>query len=138
MKRILTPFGALALAGACGFGSLAWAQPVPQEQSTGSLVYINGGADLDEAAAIKQLAPQYPLRVLMADRSGSYDVATLMVVRQQDQVVAEIDNAGPWVLMKVPPGRYTVETSFENGRTQQRQVNVGPSGATLHVLAPDN
>lgn len=138
MKRILKPIGALALAGACGLGSLAWAQPVPQEQSTGSVTYISGGADLDEAQAIKLLAPQYSLRVLMADRSGSYDVASQFVVRQQGQVVAEIDNAGPWVLMKVPPGRYTVETHFENGRTQQRQVTVGPSGTTLHVLAPDS
>lgn len=96
---------------------------------------VNGGANADEADAIKRMARQYPLRIVISGRGGSYYVAQSMKVFNGGRLVAEIPDAGPWVLMDLAPGRYTLEGQFE-GLTQRRDVTVTGSGTTLSWVLP--
>lgn len=96
---------------------------------------ISGGVTLDEAAAVKRMAPQYPLRVVISGRGGDYYIAQTMTVRHNGRVVAEIPDAGPWLLMDLPPGRYTLEGQFE-GLTMRRDVTVTGSGTTVSWVVP--
>src|SRR5262245_9196085 len=107
---------------------------------------INGGATFEEADAIKRIAPQYKLRVEISGHGGDYFVADKMKVIQKGQqgkqeavstVIAEIPNAGPWLLLDVPAGRYTLLGDF--GTTQvKRDVVVAGSGTTVHFVVPPN
>lgn len=126
----------MCLAGVvAGTWSHATLAQAPEPQTIGPLTVVNGGAGLDESNAIKRIAPQYRLRVVMADRGGAYDVADQLRVKAGGDVVAEIRDAGPWVLVSLPEGRYTLEANF-GGQWQRRDVTVTRSGTTLHWTTP--
>ena len=75
----------------------------PEVQRSGEVSYLNGGAGEEEVRWFKSQAPRYPLQFVISGR-------------------------GPWVLLDLPPGRYTVEASFD-GRVERRTVNVNDKGA---------
>jgi hypothetical protein len=109
--------------------------PAPSPQRYERVDVVNGGASYEEVDAIKRIAPQYRLRVELSDRNGEYDVADKMTVLQKDQVIAEVPNAGPYLLMDVPPGRYTLVGEFAD-RQVRRDVSVTGSGTTVHWVLP--
>ena len=109
--------------------------PMPQEQTVDQLTFVNGGVTTDEAAFVRRIATHYPLRVVLAERDGSYSVADHVTVLHDGKAMGTIDDAGPWLLIKLPPGHYTLEASFA-GRTQRRDVDVATVGTTLQWLAP--
>jgi hypothetical protein len=130
----------LGLCAALGAGS-GWAQvetevvTPPAPQTYGSIGVINGGANFDEADAIKRIQSRYPLRVEISGRGGNYYVADRVKVLQGDEVVAEIPNAGPWLLMDLPPGRYTLVGDF--GITElRRDVVVSNHGTKVSWVVP--
>lgn len=137
MKRLhpLTPLAPLtaALALCAALVTTAHAQDdeplVPQR--LGSATVVNGGAGLDEAAAIKRMAGQYPLRIVFSQRNGDYDVADRLQVMRGGERVAEVRDAGPWLLVDLPPGHYTLHGDF-GGRLEQREVTIGRGGQTVH------
>lgn len=108
---------------------------LPTPQRFGNVTVLNGGADLDQAERLRQMASQYPLRVVFSVRSGDYAVADQFSILRDGQVVAEVPSAGPWLLIDLPPGRYTLQASFEGQRTE-RAFSVGRTGSTVHWVAP--
>jgi len=107
----------------------------PSPQAYGRVEAINGGVDSDQAMAIKHMAPQYKLRIEMSGRGGEYEVADDLKLLQRDEVIAEIPDAGPWVLLNVPAGRYTLQGQFGEHR-MQRDVTVAAAGTTVHWVLP--
>ena len=71
----------------------------------------------------------------ISGRGGDYYVADRLKVLQRDEVVAEIPDAGPWLLMDVPPGRYTLVGDFGNTKIR-RDVVVTTNGAKVSLLVP--
>lgn len=129
---------AATLAVACG--SAAIAQDAVsyvdiQAQRYNDVLVVNGGATTEEADAIKGMARQYPLRVVFSDREGDYDVADTLTVLRQGQVMAEVPDAGPWLLMDLPPGNYTLQANFR-GVLVNRNVSITRSGTILHWVLP--
>ena len=109
----------------------------PPPQVINNIKVVNGGVSLDEADAVKRLAPDYRLRVIMSGRGGEYQVAHSLAVVQQGRVVARIQDAGPYVLMDLPAGRYTLEGEFA-GLSMSRDVNVTAGGTTLNWVLPSS
>ena len=137
-KNLLASVGLCAAVGIAP----AWAQGEfetsvpPQPQSYAGIRVINGGVDLDQADAIKRIQSRYPLRVEISGRGGNYYVADRLKVLQGSDVVAEIPDAGPWLLMDVPPGRYTLVGDF--GSTEVRRDVTVPNhnGAKVSMVVP--
>ena len=50
---------------------------------------------------------------------------------EQAGKVLGVDNAGPMLLVKVPPGDYTVEATY-GGKTERRRVRIGEEGSTVN------
>jgi hypothetical protein len=109
------------------------AAPAPHKY--GNVDVINGGVDLDQAAAIKRMAPQYKLRVEISGRGGDYYVADRLQLMQRGQVIAQVPDAGPWLLFDVPAGQYTLVGDFA-GQQLKRDVTVTGSGTTVHWVLP--
>ena len=97
----------------------------------------SSGADLDQAAAIKRIAPQYKLRVEISGRGGSYYVADRLQLMKRGQVIAEVPDAGPWLLFDVPAGQYTLLGDFADKQVK-RDVTVAGSGTTVHWVLPSS
>jgi hypothetical protein len=136
-NNLLASLGICAVLGS----ATVWAQGEsdmsmpPAPQSYGGVSVINGGVDLDQAEAIKRIQSRYPLRVEISGRAGDYYVADRLKLLQGSDVVAEIPDAGPWLLMDVPPGRYTLVGDFGNTEVR-RDVTVSNHGAKVSMVVP--
>ena len=122
----------LALSGA----AIAIAEPMstealptapPEVQQHGAVSVLNGGVGEEEVRWFKAQSAQYPLQVVISGKGGEYGVADSLTVRQGNDEVVTVPDAGPWVMMALPPGRYTVEATFD-GRTEKRNVQLAGKG----------
>ncbi len=135
-KNLLT----LGVCAALGSGAV-WAQdqfamaaaPAPQDYS--GIEVINGGVDLDQADAIERMQTRYPLRVEISGKGGNYYVADRVKLMKDGDLLAEIPNAGPWLLIDVPPGRYTLVGVF-SGTELKRNVVVPKDGTKVSWVVP--
>lgn len=142
MRRMLPPTLAAWTLG-LALQAFAQAQPYPGTEAPmlaprviRGVTVVNGGASIGEAQAMRRLSVQYPLRVVISGRNGEYHVAERLAVWRDGRLVTEVPNAGPWVLMDLPPGPYTLQGRID-GQAMQRKVTLPSSGITLHWVVPE-
>lgn len=102
--------------------------PFSQIQMFGDVAVLNGGGSADDVTYVKSRAGEFSLQILFSGPGGQYGVADKVTVRKGGRDVVSVADAGPYLMLKVPPGRYTVEAEFD-GAVEQRSVTVG-SGLT--------
>ena len=103
---------------------------LPPEQFAGNIAYLSGGVGKDEADAMKQAAARYPLELTFVTREtdghNAYLAGDKVTVRDHaGKIVLDTQSGGPFLLAKLPPGKYTVE-AIDNGKTQERSVVLKP------------
>jgi hypothetical protein len=108
------------------------APPVPHVQSVGGVQFLNGGAGEEARAAIDAQRAAFPLRLVFIVASGAYVVADHVDVSGAHGRVLGVDDAGPMLLVKLPPGDYTVDASY-GGRSEQRRVRVARAPTTVNL-----
>ncbi|ABM96478.1 hypothetical protein [Methylibium petroleiphilum] len=124
-----TMAGALSMTAALWTGAIAQpagdAPPVPRVERAGGISYVNGGAGEEARAVIDRLSPDFALRNVFSGQGGQYVVAervTLQNTSGGEPVV--IRDAGPILMISLPPGRYTME-AMVGGQSQRKIVQVG-------------
>jgi len=109
-----------------------FAAELPSVQQAGKIEYLTGGVGKDESDAIKAEARHYPLAIEMARaaKSGGHFVADVDVAirNAKNKSVFEANSSGPFMLVKLPPGNYTVSGTLD-GVTRQQKVSIGASGS---------
>ncbi|MDX3905456.1 MAG: carboxypeptidase regulatory-like domain-containing protein [Pigmentiphaga sp.] len=92
------------------------------------VAYATGGVGQDESSILRSMAKDYNLRVLAAGKSGEY-VADVKVgiYDSQGKPALSLVTQGPYLLARLPPGRYRVDAEYGQAR-QSRQVQVPSSG----------
>src|SRR5437588_6877017 len=102
---------ALALALLFGVATSVMAQPSLYHQRNG-VNWVSGGVSLEERDAMREVAPDYNLQVVVAMRgSGEYRAEVPVSVEDQNgNAVLSVVTDGPWLFARVPPGRYRVRT----------------------------
>jgi threonine dehydrogenase-like Zn-dependent dehydrogenase len=136
-----TAHGLITAALATGLGAFqVHAEPanpsLPMATESGPVTVISGGVDLDEAERMKRAAGQYPLRVVFSVPGGNYAVPQEFTLLQSGQTMLKIQAAGPWLLIDVPPGAYTMQARVED-HVFDRAVTVRRRGSTVHWVVPD-
>jgi len=109
--------------------------PPPEVQRAGEVEYLSGGAGEEERAAMTAQQAAFALRIVFSEPGGGYAVADRVELSRGGAKVATIDNAGPWLMLKVAPGDYAVDATFA-GRTERRQVKVAAAGTRLDWRLP--
>jgi hypothetical protein len=105
--------------------------PAVHVQQANGVSFVSGGAGVAERTQLRGMEGDYPLAIEFSGKAGEMGVAKqLRVLDGSGQVVA-IPDAGPVVMVNLPPGRYTVEAEF-NGAVQRRTVQVGQGHQVLH------
>jgi hypothetical protein len=122
---------------ACVISSVATADgsAAPAPQRFGSVTVLNGGVSSDEAQALAAERTRYPLRLVLASASGEYQVADSLTVLRDGVAIARIPDAGPQVLLDLPPGRYGLELRA-GAFLQSRLVTVAGGGTTVNWTVP--
>jgi threonine dehydrogenase-like Zn-dependent dehydrogenase len=110
---------------------------LPMATEFGAVSVISGGVDLDEAERMKQAAGRYPLRIVFSVPGGNYAVPDEFTLMQGGAAMMTISAAGPWLLIDLPPGAYTLQARVD-GRVLERTVNVSRRGSTVYWVVPDS
>jgi hypothetical protein len=100
---------------------------LPPEQTQGVVTYVSGGIGKDEAQAFEAAAKRYPLSlefVVKHTPRAEYTADVHVVVKDaQGKSVLDTRSDGPFLLAKLPAGRYTV-TAEQHGQTLSKTANV--------------
>jgi hypothetical protein len=75
----------------------------------------------------------YPLKIEVTGRGGQYLADVHLTLTQKDQSIASVYCDGPWLLFKLPPGRYRVEAEIE-GRKEASPALVPATGQGRIIL----
>lgn len=75
----------------------------------------------------------YPLKVMATGKAGMYLAKARITLAQQDNILAEVKCAGPWVLFDAPPGDYKISAELQ-GETASTNVRVRGAGQAQAVL----
>ncbi len=91
---------------------------MPSEQVLGDIPYLNGGVGEEEVQYIKGLVKDYTMRLAFsrAGRPRAEYVANVAVTvtDAKGRAVFELASAGPYLLLKLPPGNYSVTATYED------------------------
>jgi len=116
--------------------ALATPASLPPVQQAGGVSYLSGGVGSDQSAAIKDEMHNYPLVLEFVGKTNyGNDYLADIPVQISDAhgtVLLDTNARGPFMLVSLPRGRYTVTASY-NGKQERRTVNV-VSGAHAHEM----
>lgn len=96
--------------------------------SVNGIAYASGGVGDDSLRAVRAVRDQYPLALLFAERSGDY-LANIPVHIDDasGRRLFEATADGPFLLVRLPAGRYRV-TASHAGQPISRRLSVPAQG----------
>ncbi|WP_028225842.1 carboxypeptidase-like regulatory domain-containing protein [Paraburkholderia ferrariae] len=102
---------------------------MPQIQQQGDVSFVSGGVGQDESRALQHAERQWPLALRFTGPGGEFlaDVR-VKIADAHGSDVLDTTSRGPYMLVKVPPGRYTVHVSHA-GVAKTAAVTVGANGS---------
>ena len=107
--------------------------PQPSQTPEGTQ-YLSGGVGVPEREQLAQMGQGYPLKLIFADRTGHYLCGVRVMVMREGQKVAEVPSAGPWLYLKLSPGRYTIQAVFRGLRRTLTSVRLRPRGQVIRLI----
>lgn len=129
MKLLKASAVAAALGAVLATTAFAQSTALPPIQRSGQVQYLTGGVGSDQSSAIERASSHWPLTLEFAVKDNThadFAAGVKTVVRDASgHPVMRVDSAGPFVLAKLPPGRYSVDASLGTGtRTLHRTIVV--------------
>jgi hypothetical protein len=104
---------------------------LPATHRQGEVSYLSGGIGLNESDAIKHVAKAYPLElefVLRAMPKAEYVANVKVRIKDaRDKTVLKATAGGPFLLAKLPAGKYTVSAN-RDGKVMHRQLEIAANG----------
>ncbi|MGF6755499.1 carboxypeptidase regulatory-like domain-containing protein [Paraburkholderia sp. GAS334] len=101
---------------------------LPQVQQQGDVSFTSGGVGLDESTALQAAQSQWPLSLRFTGPGSEFlaDVA-VKVVDAHGAEVLDTKSRGPYMLVRLRPGRYTVHATYKDS-DQSKAVSVTGKG----------
>lgn len=107
---------------------------LPQPQTQGGVMWLNGGAGDEEVQAIRQSMKDYSLALSFSHQGSpraEYIASVSVTVKDANgATVFEAPSVGPYLLLKLPAGRYAVIATYQDV-SQTRPVTAGRSAGSL-------
>jgi hypothetical protein len=108
---------------------------LPQIQQQGDVSYTSGGVGLDESKALQSAAHHWPLSLRFTGPGSDFlaDVHVHIVDSKGGDVLTATSR-GPYMLVKLPAGHYTVHAAYKDeDKTQAVSVaGAGSARAAFH------
>lgn len=90
--------------------------------------YLAGGVSLDEREQLLSAAADYNLKLIFAQKGGSYlSDANVVVTNRDGRKVLELNGQGPFVFARLPTGSYHVKVASA-GTEQMRETRIPAKG----------
>lgn len=101
------------------------AATLPPPKTQNGVTYVNGGIGLDQAAAMKAEAKNYPMSMIFsAGKENEFLADVKLTIKDKGGKEILTTIAGPIMLVKLPAGTYAVVADL-NGTRLHRTVHVG-------------
>ena len=99
---------------------------LPQVQTQGAVSFTSGGVGLDESHALIREQAHWPLSLRFTGPTADYlaDVH-VRIADEKNAEVLKTDAMGPYMLVKLPPGRYTVYARYKDSEKKQTVTVAG-------------
>ena len=111
--------------------ALAAPTSLPPVQRSNDVTYLSGGIGIDQSTAIKDAMHGYPLVLEFAEKTnaGNEYLADIpvQISGAHGKVLLDTDSHGPFMLVSLPDGRYTVTANYK-GQQERATVNIAPAG----------
>ena len=126
------PIRACAALAACMF--LAWTPLGNAQTPPGDLPYVSGGIGEEELAVLRLVRNDYNLHLLFADKAGTYlSGIDASIVDANGKTVLTVKDAGPFLYVRLPAGRYRIEASYAE-RMQRQDVELGGTAVRYKIF----
>jgi|SRR5579871_2765437 len=105
---------------------------LPPVQSQDQTQYLTGGVGEDESKAILQAASSWPLTLELSrvatPRAEYISDVQITIKDKSGKTVLDMTAEGPYVLVKLPPGKYSLDAAFES-KTLHRNITLQKGGS---------
>ena len=101
------------------------------QQSGAGVDYLSGGAGEEDRTTMASRQADFPFKVVLSTTGGEYLVAEKLAVLTPQGSILTVRDAGPIVMMKLPPGEYVLEATYQC-KTQRRPVHVAAGAQTVN------
>jgi hypothetical protein len=108
---------------------------MPQTQTQGDVSFVTGGVGLDESTALRRAQSQWPLSLRFTGPDSAYVAnVEVRIVDAKGSTVLDTTSKGPYMLVRLRPGRYTVHASY-SGVDRTQTVTVRGNGSARASFA---
>ena len=137
--KALSPFGRIGALVAAVLGAVvsldasAAYGPLPRERVSGTASFVSGGVSLQQSKAFEHAFLDYPLVIKLFERENGREVYTAsaeVTVRDAhgNAVIDHQTAEGPFMLVRLPRGDYTVSAALGTHALPERHVHVTDHG----------
>jgi len=108
---------------------------LPQPVNDGNVNYITGGIGDAERQDLEAQAKNFNLLITDANKKGQYVVDNnFTITRKNGRDVVNIDNAGPLLYAKLPPGQYKI-TAMNGNQREVENIKISANREDhLHLI----
>jgi len=128
MKAMAMALGVVGVAMSTGPALAAVGPPMPTEQHQGAVGYVSGGIGKAEARMFERQMGQYRLAIELLEHAGKAEEftadATVKIADVHGRTVLETRAQGPFMLVDLPPGRYSIVARLNNRTLKKSAVVV--------------
>ncbi|MFV1923099.1 MAG: hypothetical protein ACMZ63_10925 [Methylotenera sp.] len=103
--------------------------PIGTEEDA-AISYVTGGICVDEAEMMKSIANNFPLEIVLVEKSDEYekenyiaDVRVVITDTKKEKKYLDVYTEGPFLLVNLPDNRYLI-TADHNGVSKEYKVNI--------------
>jgi len=92
--------------------------PAPSEVKVGDIAYVTGGVCLEDVTHMKNIANNYPLEIVLVEKTEEYDKESyiadvhVIITNAEEAVVLDVRTEGPFLLVNLPDGEYQVSAEY--------------------------
>jgi hypothetical protein len=114
-------------------------RPSLEPHMQGKVTYLTGGIGEEEQAAVREHAGEYNLWITLTRPDGAYlSKVEVRVENDAGETLLDTTTDGPFLLAKLPPGRYAIRTMAMDRHTERRTVDVPEQGQSrIYVAMPE-
>lgn len=95
-----------------------------------AISYVSGGVCIDEVELMKSIANNFPLEVVLVEKSDEYekenyiaDVRVVITDIKKEKKFLDVHTDGPFLLVNLPDNRYLI-TAEHNSVSKEYKVNI--------------
>lgn len=128
-RKALWTAATLATCAAISLPATAATSRLPAEQYEGTVGYVSGGIGDSEAREFERSMSKHPLAIELLEHAGNaeaFTADTMVRIRdRQGRTILTTKAQGPFMLVDLPPGRYSIDASLGKVTLEKRNLFVG-------------